>query len=121
MIATFHFIIFFTAHCTAVTCSFTIDNVVDSATYDGITLAITGDENLANWVEEKAVTFESCYDSSPGTLVIKGSDNDAGGTYFNAYFFISKGEIPGDIPEWGQIGSNPSIDCSDRTKLNLND
>ena len=61
------------------TCSFTIDNVVDSATYDGITLAITGDENLANWVEEKSVTFESCYDSSPGTLVIKGSDNEVGG------------------------------------------
>ena len=61
------------------TCSFTIDNVVDSATYDGITLAITGDENLANWVEVKSVTFDSCYDSSPGTLVIKGSDNDVGG------------------------------------------
>ena len=74
-----HFILFFTAYCTDVTCSFTIDNVVDSATYDGITLAITGDENLANWVEEKSVTFESCYDSSPGTLVIKGSDNDVGG------------------------------------------
>ena len=103
------------------TCSFTIDNVVDSATYEGITLAITGNENLASWEKEKLVTFESCFDSSPGTLVIKGSDNDAGGTYFNAYFFISKGEIPGDIPEWGQIGSNPSIDCSDRTKLNLND
>ena len=61
------------------TCSFTIDNVVDSATYEGITLAITGDENLATWTEEKSVTFESCYDSSPGTLVIKGSDNDVGG------------------------------------------
>ena len=59
------------------TCSFTIDNVVDSATYDGMTLAITGD--LATWTEEKSVTFESCYDSSPGTLVIKGSDNDVGG------------------------------------------
>ena len=37
------------------TCSFTIDNVVDSATYDGITLAITGDENLANWEVEKSL------------------------------------------------------------------
>ena len=70
---------FFTEYCTTVTCSFTIDNVVDLATYEGITLAITGDENLASWEKEKSVTFESCYDKSPGTLVIKGSDNEVGG------------------------------------------
>ena len=70
---------FFTEYCTTVTCSFTIDNVVDLATYEGITLAITGDKNLAAWEKEKSVTFESCYDSSPGTLVIKGSDNEVGG------------------------------------------
>ena len=75
------------------TCSFTIDNVVDSATYEGITLAITGDENLATWTEEKTVTFESCYDSSPGTLVIKGSDNDVGG--ISMLLFILKEDIPG--------------------------
>ena len=61
------------------TCSFTIDNVVDLATYDGITLAITGDENLANWVEVKSVTFDSCYDSSPGTVSVKGSGSSAQG------------------------------------------
>ena len=60
------------------TCSFTIDNVVDSATYGGNTLTIMGDD-LSDWKKEKSVTFESCYDSSPGTLVIKGSDYDVGG------------------------------------------
>ena len=55
------------------TCSFTIDNVVDSATYGGNTLTIMGDD-LSDWKKEKSVTFESCDDSSPGTLVIKGSD-----------------------------------------------
>ena len=60
------------------TCSFTIDNVVDSATYGGNTLTITGDD-LSNWKKEKSVTFESCYDSSPGTLTMKGSDNEMEG------------------------------------------
>ena len=71
-------ILFVTASCTTVTCSFTIDNVVDSATYGGNKLTIMGDD-LSDWKKEKSVTFESCYDSSPGTLVIKGSDNDVGG------------------------------------------
>ena len=66
-----------TASCTTVTCSFTIDNVVDSATYGGKTLKITGDD-LSDWTKEKSVTFESCYDCSPGTLVIRGSDIDVG-------------------------------------------
>ena len=61
------------------TCSFTIDNVVDSATYDVNTLTITGDD-LSNWKTEKSVTFESCHDLSPGTLVIKGSNDEGEGT-----------------------------------------
>ena len=68
---------FITASCTTVTCSFTIDNVVDSATYGGKTLKITGDD-LSDWTKEKSVTFESCYDCSPGTLSIKGSDIEVG-------------------------------------------
>ena len=70
------------------TCSFTIDNVVDSASYGGNTLTITSDD-LSSWSKEKSVTFESCDDSSPGTLEIKGSDNEAGGismfTFFSTY------------------------------------
>ena len=73
-------IFLFTEYCTTVTCSFTIDNVVDSVTYDGITLAVTSEEGLDNWTIEKSVTFESCFDSRPGTLVIKGSDDGTGGT-----------------------------------------
>ena len=62
------------------TCSFTIDNYVESATYNGNTLTITTDaeylENLGytNLAWEKSVNFESCDDGNPGTLSIKGSD-----------------------------------------------
>ena len=64
----------------SVTCSFTIDNYADSVTYNGNTLTITTD---ATYVEnlgykslhlEKTVNFESCDDSDPGFLSIKGSD-----------------------------------------------
>ena len=72
----------------SVTCFFTVDNVVDSATYNGITLAITGDENLADWSIKKSVTFESCDDSSPGTLVIKGSDSEVGGIRMFTFFYF---------------------------------
>ena len=68
------------------TCSFTIDNVVDLATYNGNTLTITSD-GLSNWSKEKLVNFESCDDSSPGTLLIKGSDNDVGGILMFNFFF----------------------------------
>ena len=61
--------VLFTEYCTTVTCSFTIDNVVDSATYEGITLAITGNENLASWEKEKLVTFESCFDRFFGSEI----------------------------------------------------
>ena len=77
---------FFIGGCTTAICSFTIDNVVDSATYDGNTLTITGDY-LSHWKKEKSVTFESCHDLSPGTLVIKGSNDEGEGTYLNVYFF----------------------------------
>ena len=69
-----------TAICTTVTCSFTVDNYADSATYNGNPLTIITDaeyvENLGytNLAFEKLVNFESCDDCSPGTLSIKGSD-----------------------------------------------
>ena len=63
-------------------CSFTLDNVVDSATYDGNRLTITGDAYLDDSTKVKSVTFESCYDSSPGTLYIKGSNADGTGCLF---------------------------------------
>ena len=74
-----------TATCNTVTCSFTIDNVVDSATYNGNTLTITSD-GLSKWSKEKLVTFESCDDSSPGTLLMKGSDNEVGGIQMFTFF-----------------------------------
>ena len=63
----------FSADCTSVTCSFTIDNIAESAKYNGDSLTITTND-LNDWKEEKTVTFESCYDGSPGKLTIKGSD-----------------------------------------------
>ena len=85
----------FTASCATVTCSFTIDNVADSASYGGNTLTITSDD-LSDWSKEKSVTFESCDDSSPGTLEIKGSDNEVGGIWiftFLAHIAIYDSQI----------------------------
>ena len=62
------------------TCSFTVDNYADSATYNGNPLTIITDatyvENLGytNLALEKSVNFESCDDGNPGTLSIKGSN-----------------------------------------------
>ena len=67
-----------TATCNTVTCSFTIDNRVQWAEYNGETLSITSND-LDNWTQEKSVTFESCDQSSPGTLTIKGIDYEAEG------------------------------------------
>ena len=67
------------------TCSFTVDNRVDSATYNENTLTIAGG-NLGAWSEEKTVTFESCDDSNPGTLMIKGYNVDVEGIMFT--FFV---------------------------------
>ena len=59
------------------TCTFTIEDLTESAEYNGSPLDITT-ESLSEWNKAKTVTFESCYDSSPGTLTIKGSDNESG-------------------------------------------
>ena len=69
----------FAETCTTVVCSFLMDNVIDSATYDGNKLTITGDNYLGDSTKVKSVTFESCYDSSPGTLHIKGSNANGKG------------------------------------------
>ena len=60
------------------TCAFTIDSVVDSAKYNGNALTITSTD-LSDWTQVKSVTFESCYDSNPGTLSVKGSGPSAQG------------------------------------------
>ena len=73
------YVFLFTESCTTVVCSFTMDNVVDSATYDGHELAITGNDYLGDSTKVKSVTFESCYESSPGTLYIKGSNANGTG------------------------------------------
>jgi hypothetical protein len=64
----------FSDTCISVNCSFTIDNVVISAKYNGIPLEIQT-EDLENWKKEKMISFVSCEDeSSPGILEIKGND-----------------------------------------------
>ena len=60
------------------TCAFTIDGVVDSSKYNGNALTITTND-LSDWNQVKWVTFDSCYDSSPGTLSVKGSGSSAQG------------------------------------------
>ena len=83
------YILLVTASCNTVTCSFTIDNVVEWAKYDGNTLPISVPAHpgttslpyyqLSIFGVKKSVTFESCYDSSPGTLRIKGSNANGKG------------------------------------------
>ena len=69
---------FFTETCITVVCSFTMDKMVDWATYDGNKLTITGNDST----KVNSVIFESCYDSSPGTLYIKGSNANGTGCLF---------------------------------------
>ena len=55
----------------------TIDNIVESVKYNGDALTITSDD-LSNWQKLKTIEFESCFDSNPGKLQVKGSDGDEG-------------------------------------------
>ena len=60
--------------CACVTCTFTVDNVVNSAKYNGYPLQISGGA-VNNWQKEKVISFQSCCDSCPGILEIKGKHN----------------------------------------------
>ena len=72
----------FSDTCISVNCSFTIDNVVISAKYNGMPLLIQT-EDLENWKKEKIISFVSCEDeSSPGILEIKGNDAADSGMYY---------------------------------------
>ena len=62
--------------CASVTCKFTVDNVVNSVKYNDSPLQISGGA-VYKWWEEKAVSFQSCDDSCPGILEIKGKCNQA--------------------------------------------
>ena len=55
-------------------CVFTVDNVVNFVAYNNNPLAIIGNVNI--WEEKKEISFESCYEDSPGTLTIKGTDEN---------------------------------------------
>ena len=57
-----------------VKCTLTIDNVIDSVTYNGIRLEVTG--NTRTHTSENSFTFESCYKSNPGVLTISGTDSN---------------------------------------------
>ena len=48
-----------------------MDNVVTSVKYNDIKLQISGGA-VNNWQKEKIISFQSCDDSSPGILEIKG-------------------------------------------------
>lgn len=74
---TMYEILVFLKECFDVTCSFTIDDVTYSASYEGQTLDITT-VNLGQWFREKTVNFVSC-GPDPGSIVISGKDNNGGG------------------------------------------
>ena len=48
-----------------------MDNVVNSVKYNDNALQISGGA-INDWQKEKVISFESCSDSSPGILEIKG-------------------------------------------------
>ena len=48
-----------------------MDNVVNSVKYNDNALQITGGA-VDNWKQGKVISFQSCSDSSPGILEIKG-------------------------------------------------
>jgi hypothetical protein len=49
-----------------------VDNVVNWVKYNDNPLQISGGA-VNNWQKEKVISFESCSDSSPGILEIKGN------------------------------------------------
>ena len=51
-----------------------MDNVVNSVKYNDNSLQISGGE-VNNWRQEKVISFQSCNDSCPGILEIKGKYN----------------------------------------------
>ena len=52
----------------------TIDNTVDSVSYNGYLLQVEGD--VEDWEIEKTFKFSSCYNNNPGELIINGTDHD---------------------------------------------
>ena len=57
--------------CADVTCKVTVDNVVTAVKYNDNALQITGGA-VDVWEQGKVSSFQSCSDSSPGILEIKG-------------------------------------------------
>ena len=55
----------------SVTCSLTIDNIVNSVCYGEICLELEGD--LIRWESKKTVEFYSCDNANPGSLVVNGT------------------------------------------------
>ena len=55
-----------------VKCTLTIDNIVNSVSYNGSRLYVTGNTNLHT--SENSITFESCSKLYPGALTIDGTD-----------------------------------------------
>lgn len=58
----------------SVTCKLTVDNTLDSVTYNGESLSIDGPKG--NWNADKTVTFTTVEDG--GKLVVKGHDSESG-------------------------------------------
>ena len=55
----------------SVTCSLTIDNIVNSVCYGEICLELEGD--LFSFISKKTVEFYSCDNANPGSLVVNGT------------------------------------------------
>ena len=62
-----------------VSCSMTIDNIVNSVCYGDMFLMVEGD--LMDWESEKTFEFSSCDNANPGYLVINGTEQANSGPF----------------------------------------
>ena len=68
--------------CFDVSCSVTVDNVVDGISYEGSELTVSGE--LGNWRSEKTFNFSTCDRTNPGQLVVNGTDSNSNNFCRNA-------------------------------------
>merc|ERR1711971_853722 len=114
--------------CDCVICTFTVDDVVDSVKYNGVSLGISGGPpGGATWEEEKVISFQSCCDNCPGVLEIKGTDVNIDNHCYNAGLLLrctaSRSSSPwhnfiSDIFHWKV--ENDAIPCQDNGNFPIN-
>ena len=87
-----------------ISCTLTIDNVVDSVTYNGETIFVTN--QLEGWHIPKTIEFSSCDNSNPGSLVVAGSDEENTNRHCNTAGFLMACTADDTNSPWHQFVSD---------------